>query len=200
MAQDIPGRNGPWRILSRDVGYENPWIRIDHQDVVHPDGSDGIYGVVHFKNVAVGVLPVFEDGTVPLVGQHRFPLREYSWELPEGGGPIDEEPIEAGRRELAEETGYVAANWLKLIDFDVSNSVTDERSVCYLAWGITEGAAGPEPSEQLAHQRIAFRELVARCLDGRIRDSLTIVMALAADAMARRGDLPDDIAGYLQRA
>ena len=200
MAQDIPGRNGPWRILSRDVAYENPWIRIDHQDVVHPDGSDGIYGVVHFKNVAVGVLPVFEDGTVPLVGQHRFPLREYSWELPEGGGPIDEEPLEAGRRELAEETGYVAANWLKLIDFDVSNSVTDERSVCYLAWGLTAGAAVPEPSEQLAHQRIAFRELVARCLDGRIRDSLTIVMALAADAMARRGDLPDDIAGYLQRA
>ena len=188
---------GPWTVRTCEPRYDNPWLRVEHNDVVHPDGRDGIYGVVRFKNVAVGVLPIFEDGTVPLVGQHRFPSDTYSWELPEGGGPAGEDDLETARRELAEETGLIAASWLPLIDFDVSNSVTDERSACFLAWDLTPGPTAPESSEELAHDRVAFSELMARCLDGRIHDSLTLVMTLTAHARALRGDLPENISAKL---
>ncbi|MEM9739047.1 MAG: NUDIX hydrolase [Pseudomonadota bacterium] len=198
MAEDnTPEANGPWAVRTREVRYDNPWLRLEHSTVVHPDGSDGIYGVVRFKNLAIGVLPVFEDGTVPLVGQHRFPLNRYSWELPEGGGPLSTTPLDAAKRELIEETGYSAAHWAPLIEFDVSNSVTDEQSVCFLAWGLSSGPSAPEASEDLSHKRVAFSDLVAQCLDGQIRDGLTLVMALSAEAKARRGELPADVAGYL---
>lgn len=197
MARDFPSKNGPWTVRNLELRYDNPWLSLEHSAVIHPNGSDGIYGVVRFKNLAVGVLPVFEDGTVPLVGQHRFPLDRYSWELPEGGGPLGSDPLAAAKRELIEETGYTAEHWAPLTEFDVSNSVTDERSVCYLAWGLTPGPARPEPSEALAHRRIPFADLVAQCLNGDIRDSLTIVMALSVDAKLRRGELPAVVAGYL---
>ena len=192
-----PEKTGPWTVLASETRYENPWVKLDHNDVLHPNGDPGIYGVVRFKNVAVGVLPIFEDGTVPLVGQHRFPSDTYSWELPEGGGPAGEDDLETARRELVEETGLVAASWMPLISFDVSNSITDERSTCFLAWDLTQGPTAPEPSEELAHDRIAFSDLMTRCLDGRIRDSLTLVMTLAAHARALRGDLPERIAAKL---
>lgn len=192
--------NGPWTILSSQTPYQNRWIGVEHNDVLHPDGSDGIYGVVRFRNVAVGVLPLFDDGTVPLVGQHRFPHDAYSWELPEGGGPLGEDPIATARRELAEETGYTAASWHELIGFDVSNSVTDERAACFLAWNLSPGPSSPEPSEQLAHDRIAFPQLLALCLDGSIRDSLTLMMVLAVEVRAARGDLPVGVLERLARA
>ncbi|MEL6569404.1 MAG: NUDIX hydrolase [Pseudomonadota bacterium] len=197
MAQDDIEQNGPWRIRSCEVRYDNPWVTLEHNDVVHPDGSDGIYGVVRFKNVAVGVLPIFEDGTVPLVGQHRFPLGRFSWELPEGGGPLDVPPLEAAKRELIEETGFKADNWAPLIDFDVSNSVTDEVAACFLAWGLTPGPAAPEPSEVLSHRRVTFSDLVSGCLNGDITDGLTMVMALTTAEKARRGDLPEDLLAIL---
>lgn len=184
-------RNGPWAITATYKAYENRWIGVEHNTVIHPDGSPGIYGVVRFANVAVGVLPLFDDGTVPIVGQHRFPHDAYSWELPEGGGPLGEDPLEMAQRELAEETGFLARHWHPLTQFDVSNSVTDERAACFLAWELTPGAASPEPSEELAHDRIAFSELLARCLDGRVRDSLTQMMVLTARIRADRGELPE---------
>lgn len=198
MAQDLPKKNGPWSVHTSEVRYDNPWLALEHNTVSHPDGSDGLYGVVRFKNLAIGVLPVFEDGTVPLVGQHRFPHDRYSWELPEGGGPVGTEPLVSAQRELIEETGYRAQHWVRLAEFDVSNSVTDERAVCYLAWGLAAGPARPEPSEDLAHKRIPFHDLVSKCLSGEIRDSLTMVMALTADAQLRRGALPDEVSGYLR--
>lgn len=194
-----PRKIGPWTLTQSRVAYDNPWIRVDHNDVIHPDGTPGIYGVVHFANVAVGVLPIFDDATVPLVGQYRFALDRYSWELPEGGGPVGTEPLEAARRELAEETGFTAANWTPLIEMDVSNSVTDERAACFLAWGLTPGTASPEPSEQLSHDRIPFGELVTRCLNGAIRDSLTIAMALATEARRVRGELPPALVEILRQ-
>lgn len=184
-------KNGPWTITSERVGYENPWVRVDHHEVIHPDGSDGIYGVVRFANQAIGVLPLFEDGTVPLVGQHRFALNEYSWELPEGGGPKDQTPEEAARRELAEETGLRAEHLIEIGQADLSNSVTDEVAVYFLAWGLTEGEKQPEPSEQLAHQRVPFGELYQDILAGRIRDSLTILMVQTAILKAQGNLLPE---------
>lgn len=186
-------RVGPWQVVSARIAYENPWVRLTHHDVIHPNGENGIYGVVGFKNRAIGILPITGDGRIPLVGQHRFPLDTYSWELPEGGGPLAEPAIDAARRELAEETGYTAGSWHELIGFDISNSVTDEKAVCFLAWDLETGKAAPEASEDLAIRHVGFGELLSLCLDGTITDSLTLMMAFAAEQRARRGELPEAV-------
>lgn len=183
-------KSGPWTITARTVAYENPWVRVEHHDVIRPDGSDGIYGVIRFANRAIGVLPLFADGTVPLVGQHRFPLDVYSWEIPEGGGPKDENPADAARRELREETGLTAERLEPFGGCHLSNSVTDEEAVYFLAWGLTEGEAAPDPDEVLAYRRIPFGELARDCLTGAITDSLTILMVQTAILKAQAGLLP----------
>ena len=184
---------GPWRVFSERPVFDNPWINIVDCKVARPDGSPGEYGVVRFKNLAVGVLPIGEDGSVWLVGQHRFPLDRYSWELPEGGGPLDRPPLEAAKRELAEETGLSARSWAELCRFDISNSVTDERARCFLAWDLELGEAAPEPSEALTVKRVSFNALLEMVMSGEITDSLTIVMTLTAYAKAQRGEAPTPI-------
>ncbi|MEZ5893410.1 MAG: NUDIX hydrolase [Parvularculaceae bacterium] len=191
---------GPWRVLSERSIFDNPWIELVHHDVTHPDGSPGQYGVVKFRNIAIGVLPIDENGMVPLVGQHRFPLDRYSWELPEGGGKLGVLPLDSAKRELAEETGLAAEYWSELCAFDVSNSVTDERAICFLAWGLTQGAATPEPSEALTVKQVSFKDLLEMVMSGAITDSLTIVMTLTACAKALRGELPEPISGIVLAA
>ncbi len=191
---------GPWRVTSERAAFDNPWINLTDHRVIHPDGSPGEYGVVRFKNVAVGVLPVAADGTVPLVGQHRFPLDRYSWELPEGGAPRSEEPLAAAKRELAEETGFTARSWLELGRFDVSNSVTDEIAICYLAWDLTPGEAAPEPSEALRLKTVSFKALLEMVMSGEITDSLTIVMTQTAYIKALRAAAPAPICKLILEA
>lgn len=186
-------RIGPWTVREERVAFDNPWITIVDHDVTHPDGSPGKYGVVRFKNRAIGVLPVDDHGNVWLVGQHRFPLDAYSWELPEGGGKLADDPLAAAKRELAEETGLTAREWLPLASFDLSNSVTDEEAVCFLASGLSQGASAPEPSEALEIRKASFAEAFEQVLKGEIRDSLTVIMMLAAHAKALRGELPEPI-------
>lgn len=185
-----PYANGPWTVEAVRTVFDNPWIRVSDESVVRPDGSPGEYGVVHFKNRAIGVLPIDADGRVPLVGQHRYPLRRYSWELPEGGGPLTEDPVKAAKRELLEETGFSANAWHELASFDVSNSVTDEIAVCFLASELEAGAPAPEPTEVLQFRSLAFSELQELVLCGEIRDALTIIMVLMAYAKAKSGALP----------
>lgn len=190
-------RIGPWTVKAAREAYRNPWISVADYAVTRPDGAAGQYGVVAFDNLAVGVLPIDAESMTMLVGQHRFPHDEYSWELPEGGGKLTEPPLEAARRELLEETGYRARHWLNLAEFDVSNSVTDEKSVCFLAWDLEPGPASPEPGEALAHRRVSFSALHEMVLKGDIRDSLTIIMVLKAAALARGGALPDAVTQLL---
>jgi len=188
---------GPWRVEGEHIAFDNPWITIAHHDVIHPNGAPGEYGVVRFKNIAIGVLPVDENGMTTLVGQHRFPHDKYSWELPEGGGKLDVSPLESAKRELAEETGMRANDWRELCAFDISNSVTDERAICYIAWNLDAGEASPDPSEALALKQISFRDLLEMVIAGEISDSLTIVMVLTAWAKALRGALPAPICASL---
>ena len=177
---------GPWRRRTRRVAYENPWIDVWHDEVDRPDGTPGVYGVVHFRSRAVGVVAVGEDGRILLVGQHRYALDEYSWEIPEGG--VDEgESLEAGcRRELREETGYEASSWRLLCRLSLSNSVTDERGALFFAEGLTAGVAEPDPSEDLEVRWATLDEVLAEIAAGAIHDVLTIAgIGLYAAELAR---------------
>ncbi|MBI3438536.1 MAG: NUDIX hydrolase [Proteobacteria bacterium] len=187
----------PWRITASSVPFRNAWFHIDKNDVIHPDGSQGEYTVVRFWRTAVGVLPIEADGSVHLVGQWRFPLGRYSWEMPEGGGEPGETPLVCARRELEEETGLRASTWAPILEMDLSNSVTDERGVIFLATGLESGEKRPEATEVLRHRRVPFAELLARVLDGRIRDSLTVAAALRAHHMAITGELPESLAAAM---
>ena len=180
----------PWRTLgSRDV-YENPWISVREDSVIRPDGEPGIYGVVHYKNTAVGVLAVEEDH-VYLVGQYRYPLQRYSWEIPEGGCPEEEEPLRAAQRELREETGLEAGNWRWLGEAYLSNSVADEYAVWFLASDLVAGVPQNEGTEVIGVRRVPLREAVVMAMDGRITDALS-ALALTTYALEMLGD--DDVA------
>lgn len=188
---DVPVSSGPWTRHTRRVAYDNPWMVVYHDEVTRPDGGPGIYGVVHFRNVAAGVVVLDPADRILLVGQHRYTLDEYSWEIPEGGVPPDEDPLEGARRELREETGIEAAEWAELARYTLSNSITDERGFLYLATGLTEGDAAPDPTEALETRWLPFAEALAMTLDGRITDAMSIIgiqrVALARLASAAAG-------------
>ena len=170
--------------------YENPWIRVIHHDVITPSGGEGIYGVVHYKNLAVGVVPIDDQGHTFLVGQHRFPLDQYSWEIPEGGGALGLDPIESAARELEEETGLRASKWKELVQADLSNSVSDERAIAFLAWELTAGSARPEPTEELRVRRLPLTKAFEMVAAGEIRDALSVMSLQAVQLMQVRGQLP----------
>jgi len=174
--------NNPWKTVSTAVAYENPWIRIEHNEVINPAGNPGIYGLVKYKNHAIGIVPVDEEGYTWLVGQYRYALGSYEWEIPEGGCPVGTDPLDTAKRELKEETGLEATDWTRLMEFHLSNSVTDEWGVAYLAKGLTMGEAEPEDTEELTLRRLPLSEAIAMTLDGRIRDALSI-MALQRVAL-----------------
>lgn len=180
---------GPWRRRSRRVAYENPWLTLFHDEVTRPDGSPGIYGVVHFGNVAVGVVALDEGDRIVLVGQHRYTLDLWSWEIPEGGSLLGEDPLAGARRELREETGLAAADWSVLARAHVSNSVTDEEAVLYLATGLSHGEAAPDDTEELAVRWVAFDEALSMIERGEITDALTII-ALQRLALDRMRGMP----------
>jgi 8-oxo-dGTP pyrophosphatase MutT (NUDIX family) len=182
----MPDPSNPWITLDRRLVYENPWIAVREDRVIRPDGAPGIYGVVHFKNRAIGVLPVDEGGGVWLVGQYRYPLGRYSWEIPEGGAPEGESPEEAARRELREETGLIAGHLEHIGDVHLSNSVSDELGSLFRATALEPGAASPEGSERLEVRRVDWPVAWAMLRRGEITDSLSVI-ALLHEA-TRRGE------------
>lgn len=185
----MQGHGRPWARANEATAWENPWLAIRTYDAVAPTGRPAHYGVVHMKNHAIAVLPLHEDGTVTLVGQNRFVFADYSWEIPEGGGPLDEAPLEAARRELREECGLEAANWEKILEVQVSNSVTDELAFGFLATGLTKAQTEPDETEDLQAARVPFREALEAATAGFIKDALTVAMLLRLHHMAVKGEL-----------
>lgn len=167
--------SNPWTRRARRIVYDNPWIAVYHDDVLRPDGQPGIYGVVHYKNVAVGVVALDGERRVLLVGQYRYTLDLYSWEIPEGGAAPGEDLLEAAKRELLEETGYTARSWRLIVRSHLSNSVSDEDAYVYLAEDLEAGAAQPEPTEELQVRWLPFDEALRMTFDGRITDSMSIL-------------------------
>jgi ADP-ribose pyrophosphatase len=170
--------NNPWTTLERKEVYDNNWINVNEHQVLNPSGGPGIYGVVHFKNTAIGVLPLDEDNNTWLVGQYRYPMQAYSWEIPEGGGALGVDPLIGAKRELLEETGLVATDWTEIQRMYLSNSVSDEMAVIYVARGLTMTEAEPEETEQLIVKKLPFEEAYEMVMDGRITDSMSIAAIL----------------------
>jgi len=180
----------PWSTLTSRQIYDNAWIGVVEHQVLNPRGNPGIYGTVHFKNLAVGAIVVDRHGYTYLVGQYRYPLGYYSWEIPEGGGARDVDPVVSAQRELAEETGLTARRWQKLLEMDLSNSTTDERAICFLAWDLEIGEPAPEDAELLAVKRLPFLDAVAMVERGEIRDAMSVASILMLHGLALRGRLP----------
>lgn len=186
----MPEKRGPWTTKSVSLQYENPWIEVTEHEVVNPSGGDGIYGVVRMKTVGAGIIPIDDEGYTWLVGQWRYTLDAYSWEIPEGGGDPALDPVLAAKRELLEETGLVASEWTELLRMHTSNSVTTEVAYVYLARGIAQQEACPEASEgDLVVRRLPFKEAVDMVMRGEITDSMAVAGLLKADRVLNAGPL-----------
>ncbi len=171
-------QRNPWQIIDGKEMYDNNWLTVTHYNVINPSGGAGIYGKVHFKNIAIGIVPLDDELNTWLVGQYRFPINKYSWEIPEGGGPLSEDPLAAAQRELLEETGIKAANWRKIQYMHLSNSVSDEECVVYVATGLSYHTSMPEETEQLVVKKIPFDEVYQMVQKGIITDALTVTAVL----------------------
>jgi len=147
---------------------------VNEHEVINPKGGNGIYGKVHFKNKAIGIIPIDDDLNTWLVGQYRYTLDEYSWEIPMGGGLLENDTLESAKRELKEETGLSATEWIQIMRIHTSNSVTDEEGFIFLARGLTEGETEFDPTEDLAIKKLPFNDALRMVLDGKITDSLSI--------------------------
>ncbi len=192
MSTEFPNKHSkaqanPWQTLSKISVYDNPWIQVTHREVINPSGGNGIYGLVHYKNVAIGIVPLDGAGYTWLVGQYRYPLEQYSWEIPEGGGPLGVPVLESAQRELLEETGIRAGRWTPLLEMHLSNSVTDEFAVAYIAQELEFGLAEPEETEQLEVRRLPFTAAVDMVLQGEITDALSVAALLKTNEWLRRG-------------
>ncbi len=170
----IDETHNPWTTLSSEDIYQNPWIKLREDKVLNPKGGKGIYGVVSFKNKAIGIIPIDDEGYTYLIGQYRYALNEYSWEIPMGGGLIENDILESAKRELQEETGFTAAKWTNICRLHTSNSVTDEEGFVFLAQELTPGETAFEETEELHIKRVPFREAVRMAMNNEITDAISV--------------------------
>ncbi|MBS1527377.1 MAG: NUDIX hydrolase [Bacteroidetes bacterium] len=177
----------PWKIISQKNVYDNSWINLTEYQVINPAGNPGIYGKVHFKGLAIGIIPLDSEMNIYIVGQYRFAPDCYSWEIPEGGGALNIDPLESAKRELLEETGLKAKRWSELQRTHLSNSVTDELCIIYLAQELEQFEPEPEETEQLVIKKIPFEEVYEMVLDGEITDSVTVIAIMKLKLMIIEG-------------
>lgn len=175
----------PWKTLKKKDIYNNPWIHVVENDVINPSGGKGIYGVVHFKNIAVGIIPINKEGFTYLVGQYRYTHNSYEWEIPMGGGLKGVDTLDSAQRELEEETGIIAKKWENILESQVSNSVTDEVSITYLATDLEFTKAKPEETEDLSIKKVKIEEAIQMAIDGEIRDLISIASLLKIDFLIK---------------
>lgn len=172
-----------WKTLSSQTVYENAWLELSHREVITPGGNNGIYGLVKFKNQAIGIIPMDAEGNIYLVGQFRYAIDEYSWEIPEGGGVLGADVLEAAKRELKEETGLIANKWTRLARIHTSNSATNEEGFLYIAEDLAQEDAEPEDTEELQVKKIPLNEAVEMVMRSEITDSLSVCAILMAARM-----------------
>ena len=181
--------HNPWQILAEKNIYDNKWINVTEYDVINPSGGKGIYGKVHFKNTAIGVVPLDDAGNTFLVGQYRFVINHYSWEIPEGGGALDEIPLAAAQRELLEETGLKAERWEQILQMHISNSITDEHCLVFVATGLSSHANMPEETEKIITKKIPFQEAYEMVMNNQITDAISVAAILKCKLLMLEGKL-----------
>ncbi len=164
----------PWKTISVKEVYDNPWIQVSHREVITPSGSKGIYGKVHFKNKAIGIIPIDEQGNTWLVGQYRYTIDAYSWEIPMGGGLVENDLLLSAQRELKEETGLTANLWTKIMNIHTSNSVTDEEGMVFMAQDLVTGETSFDETEQLEIIKLPLKTAIQKVMDGEITDAISI--------------------------
>lgn len=169
---------GGWKTKTSTTVYENPWIKVSHEEVITPKGTDGIYGIVHFKNTAIGIVPLDDDGNIWLVKQSRYALNQYTWEIPEGGCPQGEEPLAAAKRELEEEVGLQAHDWQQLMTMHLSDSVSDEFCVIFIAKNLFAGTQALEASEDIEVKKLPLTEAIDMVKRGEITDAISVAALL----------------------
>ena len=178
---DFDPAHNPWQTLSSTPQYQNPWIRVREDQVLNPQGKPGIYGVVSMQNKAIGIVPLDVEGNTWLVGQYRYTLNEYSWEIPMGGGPVALSVLESARRELREETGLLAGRWTQIARLHTSNSVTDEEGFVFLAQDLEQGPWEPEDTEDLRLWKLPLTQAVAMVMNDEITDAISVAGLLKAE-------------------
>ncbi len=177
----------PWQTLSFEEKYDNRWINVTEYQVINPAGGKGIYGKVHYKNKAIGIVALDDENNIWLVGQWRYTLNEWSWEIPEGGGPLPDDPLLSAKRELKEETGLMATRWTMIQRTHLSNSVSDEEGFLFLAEGLTQHENDLEETEaDMKVWKLPFSEALQMVLDGKITDSLTVMGILKVNLLRFR--------------
>jgi 8-oxo-dGTP pyrophosphatase MutT (NUDIX family) len=185
VSEPAPQHN-PWETLATREVYSNPWIRVREDQVINPSGGRGIYGVVEYKNRAVGVIPVDDEGCTWLVGQYRYTQDHYEWEIPEGGCPEGESLLDCARRELLEETGIIARDYALILDgLQLSNSVSNEKAYIYLARGLSFAEAQPEDTEKIAVRRLPLAEAIRMAAEGEIHDAMSVAGLLKVAHMGK---------------
>ena len=182
-------QHGPWKTIKSETKHESAWIKIDAHDVINPAGKPGHYSTVHFKNIAIGIIPLDNEYNTWIVGQYRYPLKEYHWEIPEGGGKLDVEPIESAKRELSEEVGLKANNWQEILTMHLSNSASDEKAIIYLATNLTLGESHPDEDEELTIKKLPFKEVYNMVLDGEITDAMSVAAILKTHILIKEGSI-----------
>ncbi len=174
-----------WKRLSTKVVYENPWIKVNHDEVITPRGFAGIYGRVNFKNLAIAIVPIDADGFTWLVGQYRYTIDQYSWEVVEGGGPLNEDPLVSAQRELQEEIGGLAKKWELIHEFYTSNSVCNEKSLVYIARDLTFTEKAPDETELLKVRKIHITKAIEMAYNNEINESLAAIALMKTDYLIR---------------
>lgn len=185
----MSNESNPWKKLGTEVKYENDWIRVNEDQVITPAGKTGIYGVVHFKNRAIAIIPLDEDYNTWIVGQFRYSPGTYEWEVPEGGCPDDELPVDTARRELLEEAGLHAKSLELILEMQLSNSATDEVSYTFIAKGLTIADTSHEETEIIRVRKLPFEQLYQMTMRGEIRDGLSVASILKTKILIDQGKL-----------
>lgn len=182
---DVASRN-PWTTTASRVVYQNPWISVREDQVIRPDGRPGIYGVVDIRP-SIGVVALDDQDRIVLVGQWRYALNRYSWEIPRGGShPGEIDMLTVAQRELAEETGVLAAHWRRLGPVDICNGVANDVQTLFLATGLTATDRRLDPEEDIAVEWHPFDEAVRMALDGRITEVCSIAAILQVAILRSR--------------
>jgi 8-oxo-dGTP pyrophosphatase MutT (NUDIX family) len=195
---DPAATRSPWVTLARDRRYEDRYLGVDLDQLRHVSGREHPHVALRFKVFGVAVLPVDADGRVSLIGQYRYVLDRFTWELPRGSGPVTEDALATARRELAEETGDEAESWLEVLRLDASPGISSEQVPGFVAWNLKRGPAHPDPQESLRLRRLPFSEAVGEALSGAITDGPSVALLLCLAERARRGDLPGDLLDLLR--